>query len=214
MEMPTTQAQPEEPALAKMSKRKRKKIQKQKRWLEQKDEILRLRREKRKQKKLERRNRQKATNLEAKKTGTYIPRPNNKKLKQIATEKIKSSPILIIDSSYEDKLDPKSLNSLLKQYSHLNALMKKNDRIFRVEISGIGAETKSILKTKYADKWIIPCFEQDYIQKLSDQPELDCWGNRLEPYECPSQSFPMAVKERLVYLSGDASEDMDALDDR
>ena len=179
--------------------------------MEQKDEFIKLRREKRKKQKIARKLRIKN---EVKTIENYIPRPNNKKLKLRAIEKIKSSPLLIIDSSFEKDVDEKTLKSLMRQYAHINALMKKNDKIFRVELTGIESSSKEILKEYLADRWIVPCFKEQYLEKFSKNIITDSWGNKVQPYECPSQPIDSSFKDKLVYLTGDATEEMTELDER
>ena len=241
--------------IQKMSKRKRKKIEKQKRWLERKDEFLEKRKKKRKEYKMKRRQREKAEIKKLIETGNFVSRPNNRKLKIKALSKIRDSPLLIIDSSFENDIEERPLKSLIKQYGHVNSIMKKNEKIFRVEITGIQEKSLAMINECFGDKWVVRSFKEDYLEMLSKKDKRDCWGQPLEVYDHPLQKLGIQekvssnkietekneknngsaildkkdtsedqnifdlemqkkIKDKLVYLTGDAEENMDELDER
>jgi hypothetical protein len=175
--------------------------------MENKDKYLQMRKEKRKQLKLKKKIQKKAKPTDPLKVGK-----SRKTIKSEANKKLSDSPILIIDSSFESKMEDKWLKSLMNQYQHINALLKNNEKILRVEITGLEDQCLEILKNKQADKWLLKLFKENYLEKFQNKITKDVYGNEVEPYQ-QQTALEFDIKN-LIYLSGDAEEEMESFDDK
>ena len=204
------------PSPIKLSKNRLKKLAKQKVWESRKEELVAKRKQKRKAKKIRKRIAKKEAKLAAEKNPELIIEkpyvPSKRFKKKLAKAKIPEAPLLIIDSSFEKVVDPSTLKSLTSQYSHINAIMRDHEKIFRVEITGLQEESIKLLKIKHPESWLVRGFTEDYVDVLQNGIRQDMLGMQVLERGCTTQNLADFKTEDLIYLSGDAEEEMGDID--
>ena len=115
-----------------------------------------------------------------------MPLLNLKKLSHIYKESMKNAPQIIVDCSFQNLLTQKELNSVINQISYCHSANKKQPLHCKMTVTSFRDQVKEKLIKLYAEQWGILLLEKHY---------LDYYSN-----------------EQLVYLSGDADEDLEELD--
>ena len=109
-----------------------------------------------------------------------------KQLNKIYKESMENAPQIILDCSFQDLLLQKELNSLCSQIGYCHSTNKKHQLHCKMTITSYRDKVKEKLIRLNAEQWGILLLEKHYLDYYS--------------------------KEQLVYLTGDAEEDLEELD--
>lgn len=169
-----------------LSKSKLKKIKKEEKW----QEIKKLKKQQKKdQKKLKKTEIKEIKEIKKENENEQLvlksKRPN-KQEKQKYKEELKNSQPIIIDLSFQKLMTEKEIKSLCSQLAYCHSINRKST-----------LRSKLIL-TEYRDR----------IKEKLEKMSVNSWGIVLET-EHYLNLFP---KEKLVYLTGDAEQEMDEVE--
>ena len=81
-----------------------------------------------------------------------------------------------------------SLKSLVSQLGICHSILKKFDKPVKAMVTGVGSQTLSILKSFDYDKWLLEFTDKNYTELFD--------------------------KDKFIYLSGDAEEEMEEYDNK
>lgn len=118
-----------------------------------------------------------------------IPRrgKRSRTFKKEMTEKLKDCPPIIIDCSFEAVSEPKEITSLVNQLTQILGSNKYLEQPLNLIVTGVGPKTMDHIKDRDGDKWLMDIRQEDYLS-----------------------IYP---KEQLVYLSGDAEEEVETIEE-
>ena len=186
MENPTASEQPQ------LSKKKLKKLARAEEWAKKAGDMKRQKRDRMKQKK-----RQQRKIVEEKKRLGLEPTEEDWKglkrsrrgrgYKKELQAKLLQSPTVIIDCSFDEHHGQKELVSMSRQIEHCISCLRRHEKVIKMAVTGVSEQFEQVLKVRNYDRWPVQ-FEKD--------PSL-------------TQLCPL---EKLVYLTGDATEDMGEYD--
>ena len=132
---------------------------------------------------------------ESKPKGIDVPHPRpegeekpktNKQIKLEYIKNVEEGQPLIIDCSSQQLLSEKELTSLCRQLGHCQAANKKAEKPAKLIVTGYSGKLKEQLTKVGAENWGIKLMEKHYLDYFE--------------------------KDQLVYLTGDAIEDLVEID--
>lgn len=116
-----------------------------------------------------------------------VTNPIGKKVhRELIRKKIEKAPQIIIDASFHNTLNDKTLKSLVNQFCVCHALQRKSENPLKLTITGINDKIKELIELRDGKKWLLNYTKEDFLDFID--------------------------KEKVIYLSGDAEEEMGEFD--
>lgn len=117
-----------------------------------------------------------------------VTNPIGKKVhREILRKQIEKAPKIIIDASFHDTLEDKTLKSLVNQFCHCHALQRKSENPLNLTITGINDKIKELIEERDGKKWLLKYTKDNFLDSID--------------------------REKVIYLSGDAEEEMEEFDE-
>ena len=144
---------------------------------------------------------EKGVDMTTRVTALEYKNPKSRNFRKILRQKIEKAPVIIIDCAFSEHHSLRDEKSLVRQLSHMLGRNRKFEKPLKIVLTGVSERLLGLMRTNDGDKWLLGGIEhQCYLEVAQKYLNME-----------DENSYVTDWKERLIYLTGDANEEMEGI---